>query len=85
MELNAMQEKRRRWSMQYQTQEQWTDSTRDAASELIAPEEAAAAVPSFGTSSAVDALLQGDAYPPPPPSYQSDTYTRSHQRDLQWW
>ena len=82
MDLNAMQEKRRRWSMQYQAQEQWTDSTRDAASELIAPEEAAAAVPSFGTSSAVDALLQGDAYPPPPPSYQSDTYSRSHQRDL---
>ena len=77
-----MQEKRRRWSMQYQAQEQWSDSTRDAASELIAPEEAAAAVPSFGTSSAVDALLQGDAYPPPLPSYQSDTYTRSHHRDL---
>ena len=54
-DLSAMQEKRRRWCMQYQAQEQWSDSTRDAASELIAPEEAAAAVPSFGPSSAVAA------------------------------
>ena len=54
-DLSAMQEKRRRWCMQYQAQEQWSNSTRDAASELIAPEEAAAAVPSFGPSSAVAA------------------------------
>ena len=50
-----MQEKRRRWAMRYQAEEQWSDSTRDAASELIAPEEAAAAVPSFGPSSSVAA------------------------------
>ena len=54
-DLSAMQEKRRRWCMQYQAQEQWSNSTRDAASELVAPEEAAAAVPSFGPSSAVAA------------------------------
>ena len=52
-DLSAMQEKRRRWCMQYQAQEQWSNSTRDAASELVAPEEAAAAVPSLGPSSAV--------------------------------
>ena len=84
MDLNSMQEKRRRWSQQYQAEEQWSQSTRDAASEGLTTEEAVADAPSFGTSSAVDALLQGDAYPPQAASYQSDAYTlppRSHERD----
>jgi hypothetical protein len=84
MDLKATQEKRRRWSQQYQAEEQWSQSTRDAASEGLTTAEAAAAAPSFDTSSAVDALLQGDAYPPQAASYQSDAYTlppRSHQRD----
>ena len=79
-----MQDQRRRWSQQYQAEEQWSQSTRDAASAGLTTVEAAAAAPSFGTSSAVDALLQGDAYPPQAASYQSDAYThppRSHQRD----
>ena len=53
-----MQEKRRRWAMRYQAEGQWSDSTRDVASELSTTEEAAAAVPSPGTASAADALLQ---------------------------
>jgi len=53
-----MQEKRRRWAMRYQAEEQWSDSTKDVASELSTTEEAAAAVPSPGTASAADALLQ---------------------------
>jgi len=58
-----MQEKRRRWAMRYQPEEQWSDSMRaqrmrDVAAERRKAEEAAAAAPSSGTSSATDALLQ---------------------------
>ena len=51
-----MQEKRRRWAMRYQPEEQWSDSMRAQRMRDVAAEQSK--TPSSGTLSAADPLLQ---------------------------